>query len=174
MADYMEILKGRRSVRKFTNEMPAREQIESIMEAGIWAGSGMGKQSAIVIAVTDKELRDKISAANAEIMGKPGIDPFYGAPAILIVAANKAVPTRVYDGSLALGNMMLRAHELGLGTCWIHRAKEEFETELGKEILARAGVEGEYEGVGHLALGYADGDIPAPVERREGRVFFID
>ena len=85
-----------------------------------------------------------------------------------------ACPTYVYDGSLALGNMMLAAHAEGLGSCWIHRAKEVFSTEAGKEILHELGVEGDYEGIGHLAVGYPDGEYPAPPARRDGRVFYAD
>ncbi|MBP3272552.1 MAG: nitroreductase family protein, partial [Ruminococcus sp.] len=121
----------------------------------------------IIIAVTNKELRDRISAMNAKIMGKEdGFDPFYGAPAMLIVLADKNIPTHVYDGSLVMGNLMLAAHELGLASCWIHRAREEFESEEGKEILRSLGIEGEYEGIGHCAVGFA-ADAPAPAAKRK-------
>ena len=121
---------------------------------GTYAATGMGKQSPIIIAVTDKTLRDKLSKLNADIMGVD-IDPFYGAPELLIVLANKKMPTYIYDGSLVMGNMMNAAADLGVANCWIHRAKEEFESEKGKEILKNLGIEGDYEGIGHLILGYA-------------------
>ena len=168
----MNSILTRRSIRKYKDTPVSKEQIDKILEAGLYAASGRGLQSPIIIAVTDKEMRDKIAAANAAVMGASN-DPFYGAPVILIVLADKAAPTYVYDGSLALGNMMLEAEELGLGTCWIHRAKQEFEGELGKEILSMLGLKGDYEGIGHLALGYPD-EKPEAKPRKEGRAFYID
>ena len=101
-------------------------------------------------------------------------DPFYGAPVVLVVLANKAMPTAIYDGSLVMGNMMIEAESLGLGSCWIHRAKEEFETEYGKRLLKELGIEGEYEGIGNLILGYGDGEKPRPKPRKENYVYHID
>lgn len=165
----------RRSVRKFKSDMIPKEIIDEIVTAGTYAASGRNMQSPIIIAVTNKELRDKISKVNAEIMGKSGdFDPFYNAPVILIVLADKSVPTYLYDGSLVMGNLMLAAHELGVGSCWIHRAKEFFEREEGKDLLKSLGIEGDYEGIGNCALGYADGEYPPTHLRRENRVFYID
>ena len=110
---------------------------------------------------------------NAEIMGRPGIDPFYGAPELLVVLANKAVPTYVYDGSLVMGNLMNAASDLGVGSCWIHRAKEEFESEEGKKILKSLGIEGDYEGIGHCVLGYAAEPAKPPVPRKENYVYYV-
>ena len=135
----------------------------------------MGKQAAIVVAVTKKELRDKIAEDNRKIGGwGEGFDPFYGAPVILMVLGNKEVPTHVYDGSLMMGNLMLAAHSLGLGSIWIHRAKEELEMDEYKELLKSLGVEGEWEGIGHCAIGYADGNLPAAAARKENRVFWAE
>ncbi len=111
---------------------------------------------------------------NASIMGREGSDPFYGAPNLLIVLADKNASTYIYDGSLVMGNMMLEAHNLGLGSCWVHRAKEEFESKEGKEILRSLGIGENYEGIGHLILGYTDGEYPAPKEIKSGRVFTAD
>lgn len=175
MSELSKIIKERRSIRKFKPDMVSKDLINEVIEAGIYAASGRGKQTSAVIAVTNKELRDKISDENRKIGGwAEGFDPFYGAPVILIVIADKEVPTAVYDGSLTLGNMMLKAHELGLGTCWIHRAKEEFDSGVGKELLAQLGIKGDFEGVGHLALGYADCDLPDIPARNDNRVFYID
>lgn len=174
MNEVLKTIKERRSIRKFKADMPAKEDIEKVVEAGIYAPSGMGKQSSMVIAVTDKETRDKISAANAAIMGKGAdFDPFYGAPVILIVLSSKDVPTHVYDGALTMGSMMLAAKSLGLGSIWIHRAKEEFETDECKAFLKELGVEGEWEGIGHCALGYADCDLPEAAPRKEGRILWV-
>lgn len=153
--------------------MVPKELIDQIIEAGLYAPSGMNGQSPIVVAVTNKELRDKLSKMNAAIMGA-NIDPFYGAPVVLVVLADKTRPTYLYDGSLVMENMMLAAHELGLGSCWIHRAKEEFESEEGKEILKSLGIEGEYEGIGHCILGYAEGDVPQVKARKENRVYYAE
>lgn len=175
MSKLTKIIKERRSIRKFKPDMVSKDLINEIIEAGIYAASGRGLQSTVVIAVTNKELRDKISAENCRIGGwEAGFDPFYGAPVILIVIADKTVPTAVYDGSLSLGNMMLKAHELGLGSCWIHRAKEEFDSGFGRDILNGLGIEGDFEGVGHLALGYSDCELPAIPERNANRVFYAE
>ena len=175
MNEVIKAMKERRSIRKFKAEMPPKADLEQIVEAGLYAANGRGRQAVITIAVTDKELRDKLSAVNNEIMGGPeGNDPFYGAPAILIVLANKEVPTAPYDGSLVMGNLMLAAHSLGLGSIWIHRAKEEFEMPEYKQLLKDLGIEGEWEGIGHCAVGYIDGEYPAAAPRNDGRVFWVE
>ena len=171
--DAFEIIKDRRSVKKYTDKPVPRELIEKVCRAGTWAATGMGRQSPIILAVTNKEVRDKLSEINAEVMGAKN-DPFYGAPVVLVVLANKAMPTAIYDGSLVMGNMMIKAESLGLGSCWIHRAKEEFETEYGKRLLKELGIEGEYEGIGNLILGYGDGEKPRPKPRKENYVYHID
>ncbi len=174
MGEVLNSIKERRSIRKYKADMVPQEKLDQIIEAGLYAASGKGEQSTIIIQVTDKELRDKLSRLNANIGGWPeGFDPFYGAPVVLVVLGKKDWPTQVYDGSLVMGNLMLAAHDLGIGSCWIHRAKEEFETQLGKDILKSLGIEGEYEGIGHCILGYAEGDAPKAAERKEGRVFYI-
>ena len=175
MNEVIKAMKERRSIRKFKAEMPPKADLEQIVEAGLYAANGRGRQAVITIAVTDKELRDKLSAVNNEIMGGPeGNDPFYGAPAILIVLANKEVPTAPYDGSLVMGNLMLAAHSLGLGSIWIHRAKEEFEMPEYQKLLKNLGIEGEWEGIGHCAVGYIDGENPAAAPRNDGRVFWVE
>lgn len=170
-----DILKNRRSIRKFKPEMPERADIEQVIEAGLYAANGMGKQSPIIVAVTNKELRDRLSEMNQQIGGwEEGFDPFYGAPVILIVLADKSVPTYLYDGSLVMGNMLNAAYALGLGSIWIHRAKQEFETEEGKALLKTLGIEGDYEGIGHCCLGYIDGEEPEAKERKAGRVYWVE
>ena len=169
-----EIIMTRRSVKSYKPDMmPSREDIKAIMDAGLAAASGRNLQAPIVVAVTNKEIRDRLSKANALVMGASG-DPFYGAPCVLVVLASKVAHTYVYDGSLTLGNMMLAAHERGLGSCWIHRAKEVFEQDEWKAWLASLGIEGEYEGIGNLTLGYLEGDYPAEKERKAGRFYFVD
>lgn len=163
----------RRSVKKYKSAPVPQEIIDKIINAGLYAANGMGAQSPIIIQVTNKEMRDKLSKMNADVMGA-NTDPFYGAPAVLVVLADTNRPTAVYDGSLVMGNLMLAAHALGIGSCWIHRAKEEFESEEGKEILKSLGIEGEYVGIGHCILGYADGEPKPGAERKPGRVFKID
>lgn len=170
--DTLETIKTRRSTRKYKSDPVPQELLDKIIEAGLYAPSGMGRQATIILAVTDKAMRDKLSAMNAKIMGTDS-DPFYGALAVLVVLAKKDCPTGVYDGSLVMQNLMLAAHELGLGSCWIHRAKEEFELPEGKEILKSLGIDEAYEGIGHCIVGYADGDTPSPAERKENRVFYI-
>ncbi|MCI5687765.1 MAG: nitroreductase [Emergencia sp.] len=173
MNQIIEAMKTRRSIRKFKSDMVPKEIIERIIEAGTFAATGMNYQDPIIIAVTNKEVRDRLSKLNAEIMGSDS-DPFYGAPVVLIVLADKKIPTHVYNGSLVMGNLMLAAHSLGIGSCWIHRAKEEFERPEGKEILKSLGIEGDYEGIGHCVLGYVDGEYPEASERKENWAYYID
>lgn len=169
----LEKMKARRSIRKFKSDMVPKEIIEKIVEAGTYAASGMNRQPGLIVAVTNKELRDKLSKMNADIMGVNS-DPFYGAPVVLIVLADKSAPTYLYDGSLVMGNLMLAAHELGIDSCWIHRAKEEFESEEGKAILKELNIEGEYEGIGHCVLGYADCEYPGVLPRKDGMVYWAE
>lgn len=174
MSELLEQMKKRRSIRKYKQDMIPQEIIDQIIEAGLYAANGMGYQNTIIIQVSNKELRDKISEMNCKIGGwKDGFDPFYGAPAMLIVLAKKDWANRVYDGSLVMGNLMLAAHELGIGSCWIHRAKEEFETKWGKNLLKSLGIKEEYEGIGHCAIGYIDGEYPKTPARKENRVFYV-
>lgn len=175
MNEIIKAMEERRSIRGFKPDMPKREDIEQIMEAGLYAANGRGRQAVLTIAVTRRELRDKLSNDNREIGGwEEGVDPFYGAPAILVVLAAKDCPTGIYDGSLVMGNMMLAAHALGLGSIWIHRAKEEFEREDYKSLLAQLGISGEWVGIGHCAVGYPEGEIPKAAPRKEGRVFWAE
>jgi len=175
MNSTIRAMEERRSIRAFKADSVPKELLEQIVEAGLFAASGMGKQAAAIIAVTQKEQRDKLAEDNRKIGGwKEGFDPFYGAPVILIVLGNKAVPTHVYDGSLVMGNLMLAAHSLGLGSIWIHRAKEEFETDAYKDLLKKLGAEGEWEGIGHCAVGYMQGEFPEAAPRKDGRVFWVE
>lgn len=173
MSKVIEKMITRRSIRSYKSEMIPKETIEKIIEAGTYAATGRGFQSPIIIAVTNKEMRDRLSKMNAEIMGTD-TDPFYNAPVVLIVLANKKYPTYLYDGSLVMGNLMLAAHDLGIGSCWIHRAKEEFESPEGKEILKSLGIEGDYEGIGHCVLGYVNGEVPEAKPRKEDYVYFVE
>ena len=170
--DAMQNLLTRRSVRKYKPDMVPQEKLDKILEAGTYAATGMGRQSPIILAVTDKAMRDKLSKMNAAIMGVDS-DPFYGAPVVLVVLADKNVPTYLYDGSLVMGNLMNAAHAEGIASCWIHRAKEEFNSEEGKKILQDLGITGDYEGIGHCILGYADGDEPAAKPRKENYVYSV-
>jgi nitroreductase len=172
----MEAIKNlltRRSVRKFKSDMVPKDIIEKIIEAGMYAPTGMNRHAPIIIAVTNKELRDKLSAQNAKVMGVD-TDPFYNAPVVLIVLADKDMFTYLYDGSLVMGNLMNAAHAYGISSCWIHRAKEEFESEEGKELLKSLGIEGNYEGIGHCILGYADCDEPVASPRKENYVYWVE
>ena len=174
MNETLKVLETRRSCRNFKPDMIKEEELKAILRAGTYAATGMGRQSPIIIAVTDKETRDAISDANRMVAGMPeGTDPFYGAPVILIVLANKAVVTHVYDGALVMGNLMNAAESLGVASIWIHRAKEEFESDFGKAILKKLGIEGEYEGIGHCALGYAAAPPGEAAPRKEGYIYYI-
>lgn len=172
MANTLDTIKTRRSIRKYKSDAIPEEILNKIIEAGSYAPSGMGRQPVIILAVTNKELRDRLSKLNADVMHSTS-DPFYGAPAVLVVLADKNAPTHVYDGSLVMENLMLAAHDLGIGSCWIHRAKEVFEKEEGKEILKSLGIEGDYEGIGNCILGYADGEEPQAKPRKDNFVYWV-
>ena len=175
MNEVIKAIKERRSIRKFKADMPKKEDIEQIIEADLYAANGMGRQGTIILAVTNPELRDKLRIANSAVAGGgPDKDPFYGGPVFLVSLADKSVMTSVYDASLVMGNMMLAAHSLGLGSIWIHRAQQVFEKDEWKQLLKDLGAEGDYEGVGNLVVGYVDGDYPKAAARKEGRVFWAE
>ena len=172
MAETLTTLKTRRSCRSYRPELIEEEKLNAIIEAGTYAATGMGRQSPIIIAVTDRALRDKLSRMNAAVMGRD-MDPFYGAPELLIVLADREVPTYLYDGSLVMGNMMNAAADLGVGSCWIHRAKQEFDSPEGQALLRELGIQGNYEGIGHLILGYAASPAAEPAPRKENYVYRV-
>ena len=173
MNETVENLISRRSIRKYKDEMIPKTIIDEIVKAGTYAPTGMNGQSPIIIVVTNREIRDKLSRLNAKIMGNENIDPFYNAPVVLIVLVDKNYPTAIYDGSLVMGNLMNAASSLGIGSCWIHRAKEEFLLEEGKEILKSLEIEGEYEGIGHCILGYPLENPPVK-PRKDNYVYYIE
>ncbi|MBQ8718804.1 MAG: nitroreductase [Clostridia bacterium] len=164
-------LTTRRSVRSYQKTQVDEQALQDILEAGRYAATGRGLQSPLMIVVQDAEVREQLRRMNAEIMGTPDADPFYGAPTIIIVLADRSVPTCVEDGSLVLGNLMNAAHAVGVDSCWIHRARQEFESEEGKALLNRLGIDGDYIGVGHLILGYREGELPAPKPRKQNYVY---
>lgn len=170
MKETLQDLKNRRSVRKFKPDMVAEEQLQEILEAGKFAACGMGRQAGLMVVVQDKETMEQLRKMNAAIMGNPDMDPFYGAPMMIIVLADKNVRTYVEDGSLVMGNLMNAAYAVGVDSCWIHRAREEFESEEGKALLAKWGIEGDYAGIGHCILGYSDGPLPEARPRKENFV----
>ena len=170
----LECIKTRRSYRKYKPDPVPEELLQKIIEAGMWAPTGMNKQAPIIIAINDKTQRDRLMRLNAEIMGKPETDGFYGAPCVLVVLVDKNVPTYPNDGELVIENMLLAAHDLGLASCYIWRAKPEFEMDEGKAMLADWGIpEGDWEGVGHVIVGYPDCDEPKAPARKEGWVYRI-
>lgn len=171
--EVIRAMQERRSVRSFKPDAVPEELLEAVLSAGVYAPTGMGKQSPIILAVTDRKLRDRLSRINAQIVGNPQMDPFYGAPAVLVVLADKSCPTYRYDGTLVMGNLMLAAHSVGLASCWIHRAKETFELEEGKQILKELGVEGDYEGIGNCVLGYAAEPPKKAAPRKEHYVYYV-
>lgn len=165
MNEVLEALKNRRSVRKYKPEQIKEEELKAVLEAGIYAPTGMGMQSPKIVVVQDPETVKKLSGMNAAIMGTNS-DPFYGAPTVLVVLADPSRPTCVEDGSLVMGNLMNAAYTVGLGSCWIHRARQEFDSPEGKALLRQWGIPEHYIGVGHCILGYADGE-PAPAKPRK-------
>ncbi len=181
MNHYIENIISRRSVKKYQDKPVPMELIEEIVKAGTYAPSGMNRQSAIILAVTNKEMRNRISKINLDVVIKNRLqttsgnsDPFYGAPVLLVVLGKKEVGTHVYDGALVMENMMLAANSLRLGSCWVHRAKESFETEEGKQILSDLGITEAYEGIGNCIIGYPAKDALRPQKtRKDHYVYWI-
>ena len=163
---------NRRSIRKYKPEQISREELDTVLQAGICAPTGMNRQSPLVIAVQNKEVRDLLSRMNAQVLGAD-VDPFYGAPTVVVVLAKADSPHAVQDGSLVLGNMMTAAKAIGLGSCWINRAREVFDSAEGKQLLACWGVEGDYIGVGNCILGYPD-EEPVMKPRKPDYIRYID
>lgn len=168
--EVLNTILNRRSCKKYLPTAVPEEIINRIIEAGLYAANGRGMQASVILAVTDKKLRDRLEKLNSEYLPHGG-SPFYGAPVVLVVLADKTAPTYVYDGNLTMGNMMLAAQSLGVGSCWIHRAKQVFDSEEGKQILADLGIEGDYEGIGNCIIGYPADEPKPAAPRREGRVF---
>lgn len=167
----MKNLLERRSIRRYKDTQVPDELLDQVLEAGLYAPSGMNTQNIIMVAVRDKETRDLLSKLNAAVMGSRN-DPFYGAPCVIVVLGNEEKYLAVENGSLVLGNLQNAAHALGLGSCWIHRAYQVFESPEGKELLKKWGLPEKLRGVGNCILGYPDED-PAPRPRLEGRIVKI-
>lgn len=172
MNETLQTLKNRRSVRSYLPEQIKDEELQQILEAGIYAPTGMGAQSPIIVVVQDKETIAYLSKLNAAVMGSTS-DPFYGAPTVVVVLADRSRGTCVEDGSLVIGNILNAAASLGVGSCWIHRAKEVFDTPEGKALLEKWGIQGDYVGVGNCILGYAKGEIPAAKPRKENYIYRV-
>ena len=170
MNETLQVLKTRRSIRKYKPEQIADVELNAILEAGTWAPTGMGLQSPLMVVVQDTETIAYLSKLNAEVMGRPDTDPFYGAPTVVIVLADSTIGNWMKDGSLVMGNLMNAAASMGIGSCWINRATEVFDKEEGKALLRRWGIDEKYRGVGNCILGYADGEVPVPKERKAGYI----
>lgn len=178
MESTIEVLKNRRSIRKFKPEQIKDSELNKILEAGTYAPSGMGRQSAKIVVVQNPEIRAKLARLNSSFLWSDDTeekhDPFYGAPTIIIVLADKNIKTYIEDGSLVLGNLMNAAYSIGIGSCWIHRAKEEFESEEGKALLKDWGIPENYVGIGHCILGYPyDDTVITPKPRKSDYILYV-
>ena len=173
MKETIQDLTTRRSVKRYQPTQINRADLEKILKAGMNAPSGMGRQSAVMVVVQEPETVKQLSRMNAEVMGVH-TDPFYGAPTVIIVFADKEVPTYKEDGSLVMGNLLNAAHALGLGSCWIHRAKEVFNSAKGKALMKKWGLKDSLEGIGHCILGYGEGPEPAEKPRKDDYIVWAD
>ena len=166
MNETLRTLRERRSVRSFLPDPIPENILDAILEAGTWAATGKNQQSPVMVVVRDKETVDYMERLNAAVMGQTGTHPFYGAPVVVVVLADGDNYNWLRDGSLVMGNLMNAAHSLGVGSCWINRAQEVFESEEGKALLRRWGIPESYRGIGNCILGYPKGDLPAPKPRK--------
>lgn len=171
MNEAMNTLLTRRSVRKFTDQQVEDALLDQVLEAGLYAPSGMNTQNTVMVAVRDAATVAQLSKMNAAVMGTDS-DPFYGAKCVVIVFVEAERYTRLEDGALVMGNMMNAAHALGLGSCWIHRAGQMFETEEGKELMRKWGVKEDMLGVANCILGYP-AETPAARPRKKGRIIKV-
>lgn len=170
MNETLKTLKMRRSCRKYLDKQVEPAALDAILEAGTYAPTGMNRQAPVIVAVQNKETRDKIAKMNAAVMGAEN-DPFYGAPTVLVVLADPAVRTYLHDGALVMGNLMNAAHAVGVDSCYIFRAKEVFETEEGKEMLRQWGIPENFVGIGNCILGYrAEGGVKEAAPRKENYI----
>lgn len=169
MSDLVKVLRERRSIRRYKAEQIKDAELDVILEAGIYAPTGGGSQSPVIVVVQDKGVIDALEKHNAAAFGQPGGHPFYGAPTVVNVFADTSKVTPIHDASLVMGNLMNAAAALGIGSCWIHRAKEVFETPEGKALKKKWGLGDHFEGVAHCILGYA-AETPAAKPRKDGYI----
>lgn len=172
MNEALQCLLNRKSTKSYTQQQVSDKLLDQVLEAGLFAPTGRNNQNVICVAVRDKKTRDRLSLLNAEILGS-NADPFYGAPCVIVVFADSTGTTWVEDGSLVLGNMMNAAEALGLGSCWVHRARQMFETPDGKDLMRQWGLPETMKGIGNCILGYPD-HLPAAKPRKEGRIIKVD
>ena len=172
MNEVLKAIRERRSVRRYKKEQITDAELNAILEAGTWAATGMGKQSAVMVVIQDAKTIRALSAINAEIQGAPKADPFYGAPTVVAVLADTTSYNWLKDGSQVMGNLMLAAHSLGLGSCWVNRCDATFDRPEGKAYLKKWGLADTYRGVGFCVLGYPEGDIPAPRPRKKDYILW--
>lgn len=163
--EVLKAIKERRSIRRFKKEQVSDAELNTVLEAGTWAPTGMGTQDPFIVAVQDERQKAILSGINAEIMGAKS-DPFYGAPTQVYVFASAGNPNNVKDGSLVLGSMMLAAHSIGLGSCWINRVDKMVDYDEVKELMKSWHLPEGLMGVGSLALGYPDGEPHAAKPRK--------
>lgn len=173
MNETLKVLKERRSIRKFQNRQLTQADLSAILEAGTWAASGKNMQSAVMVAVQDPQVIARMRELNAAIQGRPGTDPFYGAPTVVVVLADGDNYNWMKDGCLVMGNLMTAAASIGVGSCWINRATELFDMPEGKELLKSWGLSENYRGIGNCILGYPEGEIPAPRARKENYIIRV-
>ncbi|SHJ56282.1 nitroreductase [Parasporobacterium paucivorans] len=173
MNETLKNLRERRCVRSYKNEQIKEEELEQILEAGMYAPCGMGAQSPVMVVIQNKDLIRKISQMNALVMGKTGVDPFFGAPTLVIVFADSSRMTYVEDGALVMGNLMNAAHAIGVDSCWVHRARQVFETEEGRALMMGWGLDSNYVGIGDCLLGYRDGEYPEAKPRKDNFVIRV-
>ena len=171
MNDTIQTLKARISTKSYLSRQVPDDLLDAVLEAGLYAASGLNNQKAIMVAVRDKETRDTLSRMNAEILGSKA-DPFYNAPCVIVVLSDPERNTWVEDGSLVMGNLMNAAQSLGLGSCWVHRAREMFDSDEGKALLRKWGLPETLRGIGNCLLGYADKE-PLRKPRLGGRIVKI-
>lgn len=172
MNEVTKVLCERRSIRKFKNEQIPKEILDEILKCGTYAPNGMCKQSAKIVVIENKETIERIANINGSITGRENYNPFYGAPTLIIVFADKNVATHIQDGCAVITNILNAAYSLGVDSCWIDRAKETFETEYGKELMSKWDLNDNYVGIGNVVLGYRNMPMPPALPRKADYIIF--
>lgn len=191
--ELLELMKHRRSIRRYEDRQISREDLEKVIRAGLFAPSAGGGQRSLIAAVYNPALAEKIGRLNVACMDRsrlmgshvsaeqPSIidDPtiqsgFYGAPTVCVIFAQKNFLYSVPDAYCCAENMVLEATELGLASCIVARGEETFAGSEGKAFLQQWNIPENYEAMCFVLLGYCRGEYPAEKPRRSGRSLIIE
>lgn len=191
--ELMDIIKNRRAIRKYQEKQVAKEDLEKIIEAGLYAPNAGGRQGTIIYGINNKELAQKIGKLNlmkfdrSKLLGgfvsneqPSNIDDlsikngFYGAPTVCILFGPKNFLYSIPDAFCCAENMVLEAFNLGISSSIIARGEETFDNQIGEELLKELEVPEGYIARCFVILGYVNGEYPEPKPRKDGRYKIVE